>query len=370
MNRNKRFLALLLFTVMSCFLTACSGVEPDYRDNGKEEGSTVVEKLTLDEIWQTWDSVLKASYNNVQLDSSIKLEKPEEIGPMTFVQAELTDREIGRIYDDLVPDMKKKYYSYEKNTIPPGPEYNDPDTGLHLGVGTNGFISYIKNDKVGEGNSEETIFLDREYEDRTFHLRDGEISLSRAAELAEELENRWEKIVKNVYSHRLRKVEVCPSEQSSNIKELVFHFEKCYKGVNILTTRRTTESGDEKPLNVDYIPCYDDMVTVSSVKEAEGLNSNAGIVKLKTETKSDKIISLQSAIQLFSDEMAGYHVNEVKKIELSYRLCNEKGESCRHLAGDEYKASPCWVFWMSEGNYTEEFAMVDCDTGKVDYIKN
>lgn len=381
MHRNKCFIGtyfiIFLLAAVTGILVSCSEAEPEHEDRDKnkiiEESLPVLEKKSPDEIWRTWDPVLQASYDNVWLGPQIRLEKPEEIGVFTFEQRELTEEEQDRVLTEFVPDRQKKYESRPENVNPPGVEYDNPVTGEHLGVGTNGFVYYMKNDKVSaaeQGELEETIFLDRKYKNKSFRLRDGKISIKKAVKLAEQMENRWEKTVEAECSHRLRKVEVYASEEDEDIKNLVFTFEKCYKGVSILTAKSTVEDGEKGLLSEEDVPYYDDKVIVSSVKEAEAFSSNAGLIKVKTEEKSGEILSLRSAIQLFSDKIEGHFIHEVKSIKLSYRFCNEEGENCQLLEGTEYKAHPCWVFWMDEEPDMEEFALVDCSTGEVKYVRN
>ena len=146
MHRNQPVIALILIIVV-CFTSSCSAVEPDYQNDTSEVSEAVIEKQSIKEIWETWDAVLQESYDNVQLDTQIQLEMPEVVGAMTFVQRELTDIEQNRVFAEFVPDMKGKYYTYSEKVSPPGPEYDNPGTGEHLGVGTNGFVYYVKNDK-------------------------------------------------------------------------------------------------------------------------------------------------------------------------------------------------------------------------------
>lgn len=366
--------SLLLLLCLSILLQGCNGLEPQNNAVSNEEQSELIKKETLDEIWSTWDETLSFQYENIDFVEGIKLEKPEEISVSKFVQAgNVLDSE-KQIFDTFLSGkMKKKYYRKNPNTDPPGPEYVDSKTGEQLYLGDMGFLYYIKNFAAEgyEEDSNETIYLNRKYEDREVELRDGKILLSEAVLLAEKMTTKWKKITHDEFDVRIHKVEICNSKNNKEKKVLVFYFEKCYKGVNTLVERKTLWTDADTPLALEYIPCYDDKVTVSSCEEADVFLTNTGIVKKKeTVTVLDKIISLESALKILQERMAGYHKNTVKKIALSYRFCNPKGETCKHRAGEEYETSPCWVFYFNEEVNKEEFALVDCQTGAIDYIRN
>lgn len=368
----KRSLMIILF--FSILLQGCSGLEPQSAPVSSEEKNELIQKRTLDEIWSTWDETLSSQYENIDFVEGIKLEKPEEVSVSKFVQEGNVLEYEKRIFDTFSSGkIQKKYYCENPDTDPPGPEYVDSKTGEQLYLGNMGFCYYIKNFAAEEYEEDvnETIYLNRKYEDKEIELRDGEILLSEAVILAEKMTTKWKKITDDEFDVRVRKVDIYNSTQYKGKKVLVFSFEKCYKGINTLVERKTLWTDADVPLTLEYIPCYDDKVTVSSCKEADAFLTNTGIVKKKeTVTVLDKIVSLESALKLLQERMAGYHKNTVTKIALSYRFCNPKGESCKHRAGEEYETSPCWVFYFNEELNKEEFALVDCQTGAIDYIRN
>ena len=46
------------------------------------------------------------------------------------------------------------------------------------------------------------------------------------------------------------------------------------------------------------------------------------------------------------------------------------GKESEHEAGEKYTTSPCYLMLFSEKENQEEFALVDCKTGTVDYVRN
>ncbi len=392
--KRESFAFLPSVLLAACVLSSCSGLEPESNrgDEGKDlvqTGGSVqmqtedpVQMQTLDEIWDEWDEALQEDYENLSFEDGIKLEKPEEIGIFNFVQSDdILDYE-SAIDAEFVPKKRwdEKYYEKNPKTSPPGPEYVNKKTGEMLLLGNQGFINYVRRKEAQEYDSDspdvETVYLDRDYSDRKISLRDGDIMLSDALRLAERMAAKWEKAVPQDLESRPRRVYICPSTIADGKYVLYFLFEKCYKGVNILTENRTIKRPNDEPLSVQYLDWADDGIVVASCKEAETFLSQGGIVEKEGESEELKtIVSLKSALRLLEDKMAGYHMNSIRKIALSYRFVELPREDKPEYqgsfpGGSRYEARPCWVFYFAEDQGQEEFALVDCKDGAVDYIKN
>ena len=248
------------------------------------------------------------------------------------------------------------------------------ETGERLLLGNNGFINYRKSeesDEIEEENLFETVWLDRKYEDKTYQLQDGTISLKQAVELAKKEEEKWEKTVtKNVLKSRPSKVDVYKNGEDGSVF-LRFCFRKTYHGVEELVQKKLMESADTKSLSVEYADCYDDQIVVSSCKGADSFLSNKGVMYEAGKQKEIKtVLSLQSALKLVSKELPSYHGYHISKISLCYRMCSDAGKESEHEAGEKYTTSPCYLMLFSEKENQEEFALVDCKTGTVDYVRN
>ena len=370
MTKSIRLLPVLLVTVLS--VTACQSPQ----DSAKNDRRDTVQKESIDTIWSTWDETLKESHNNIYFEKDLQCEKPQEVAVYQLEQAGDVDKKAEQIRREYVPDKEfdKKYYKENPNTVPPGPEYVNEKTGQTRLIGDNGFINYSKssddtNYLDGAEDVAKTIFVNRPYTDEEITLKDGTITLSQAVEKAQKEENKWKKLSGDECGTRPKKIEILPAADGGEGKAVKISFEKTYKGIGILTEQKTTETSQDKPLSVDYLSFFDDTVTITSVHGIERIVSNAGAVHQKTvERKLDQIVSLKSAIQIMGKELAAYHDFKVSHIELCYRYVNEKIE--RNDAGNIYTTSPCWVFYINEEQYKEEFILVDCETGKMDYIKN
>lgn len=366
---NKKIFLLILLS-LSCMVTACQKEE---KADKEEQG---LKKQSLDTIWNQWGDTIKNCDKNIVFDGKIQCEKPEEVAVNLLVQVDAILEKKEQIRKMYVPDKQfdRKYYKENPNTVPEGPEYINEKTGQMWLIGNNGFLNYSNHsdDQNYDGDAvEKTVFVNRSFQDETVELKDGKIALSQAIAMAQKEEDKWREVTGDVCEARPKKIEILPSAKGGKEKALCIYFEKSYKGVGILTEYRTLETSADKPLSVDYIPCYDDVLTITSVKNVERILSNAGAVKCeKVERKLDKIISLESAIQIMEKELAQYHEFTISHIELCYRYLNDKGEKCLHEAGDEYRTSPCWVFRLNEEKNKEEFVLVDCETGKMDYVKN
>ena len=369
----KQYIHLLPVLFMTLLLaTACQST----RESTKNDTQNTVQKESIDTIWNTWDEALKESYNNIYFEKNLQCEKPQEVAVYQMEQAGNVDEKAEQIRKEYVPDKEfhKKYYKENPNTVPPGPEYVDEKTGLTWIIGDNGFINYSRssddtNYLDGEEDIEKTIFVNRPYQDEEVALKDGKIMLSEAISMAQKEKEKWEKLSGDECSARAKKVEILPAADGGEEKALKISFEKTYKGVGILTNQKTLWASQDKPLSVEYLSFFDDTLTITSTKGVERFISNAGAVHRKTtERKLDRIVSLKSAIQIMGKELASYHDFKISHIDLCYRYVNKNIK--RNDAGSVYTTSPCWVFYINEEQSKEEFILVDCENGKLDYIKN
>lgn len=370
MKRYIHLLSALLIALV--FLTACQSPQK----STPKEAQSQVQKESIDAIWNTWDETLKENYNNIFFEEQIQCEKPQEVAVYQMEQASNIDQKAEKIRKEYVPDKEfdKKYYKEDPNTVPPGPEYVNPKTGRVFILGDNGFINYSRSSEETkyvdeEDKIEKTVFVNRPYKDEEIVLKDGKITLSKAIDMAQKEENKWKKLSGDACDARAKKIEILPAADGGDAQAVKIYFEKHYKGVGILTDQRTTETSQDKPLSVEYVPCFDDALIVTSVQRVENFVSNMGAVHQKTVVrKLDQIVSLKSAIQIMEKELASYHDFKISHIELCYRYVNKITK--RNDAGTLYTTSPCWVFYINEEPYKEEFVLVDCETGKLDYIKN
>lgn len=367
-----------ILLLLSCVLavSGCDGeneledVPEDVQENDRErrtemEEESLMKRQTLDEIWDTWEEALKREYKNIELPAGLHLEKPEKIGVFRFVQSDdILERE-EQIFDEFIPKKRRveKYYKENLRAQPAGPEYVNEKTGEHLYLGNTGFFNYQRNDRVEEYDDTEileTVYLNRPYTDKTYRLRDGKISLEKAVKLAEKMVERWERAAGHEFETRVRKVDVYSAKDREK-QVLVFSFEKCYKGINIMTDLESNEVDPD-----DTVLCCDDRVTVASCSRAESYLSTEGIIYKKgTIQELKQLVSLESALKQLEGKIAG----QMTRIALSYRMCNPKGAWCRHEAGTEYVAKPYWVFYFCEETGEEAYAMVDCQMGNLDYVK-
>ena len=108
--------------------------------------------------------------------------------------------------------------------------------------------------------------MDRKYEDKTYQLQDGTISLKQAVELAKKEEEKWEKTVaKNVLKSRPSKVDVYKNGEDGSVF-LRFCFRKTYHGVEELVQKKLMESADTKSLSVEYADCYATVPVLQSTR--------------------------------------------------------------------------------------------------------
>ena len=100
------------------------------------------------------------------------------------------------------------------------------------------------------------------------------------------------------------------------------------------------------------------------------LQREAYLKQARKQKEIKTVLSLQSALKLVSKELPSYHGYHISKISLCYRMCSDAGKESEHEAGEKYTTSPCYLMLFSEKENQEEFALVDCKTGTVDYVRN
>lgn len=365
----------ILFVILAIIL--CVGC--DYIQSPEEaagENKNDLQYVNMDGLRRELADIRSTSFENLDIKNCAFFDVPDKMYEAKLLQAgDLLQKE-NQIFESYVPKktFKKKYYKKNPNSSPPGPEYENTETGERLLLGNNGFINYRKSEKsdeIEEENLLETVWLDRKYENKTYQLQDGTISLKQAVELAKKEEEKWEKTVtKNVLKSRPSKVDVYKNGEDGSVF-LRFCFRKTYHGVEELVQKKLMESADTKSLSVEYADCYDDQIVVSSCKGADSFLSNEGVMYEAEKQKEIKtVLSLQSALKLVSKELPSYHGYHISKISICYRMCSDAGKESEHEAGEKYTTSPCYLMLFSEKENQEEFALVDCKTGTVDYVRN
>lgn len=364
-----------LFIILAIILCMGCGYIQSPEDTSSENKKDI-QCVNMDGLRQELASIQSKSFENLDIKDCAFFDVPDKLYEAKLLQADDLLQKEKQIFGAYIPQkrFKSKYYKKNPNSSPPGPEYEDTETGERLLLGNNGFINYRKSeesDETEEENLLESVWLDRKYENKTYPLKDGIISLKNALELAKKEEEKWEKAeTKNVLKSRPSKVDVYKNGKDGSVS-LRFCFRKTYHGVEELVQKELMESVDTKPLSVEYADCYDDQIMVNSCKAADSFLSNEGVMYEREKPKEIKmILSLQSALKLVSKELPSYHGYHISKISLCYRICSDAGKKSEHLAGEKYTTSPCYLMLFSEKENQEEFALVDCRTGSVDYVRN
>ena len=92
--------------------------------------------------------------------------------------------------------------------------------------------------------------------------------------------------------------------------------------------------------------------------------------------KYDKVISLQTAAEIVSTELAEYAKYKVVRINIENRLVRTNNlaninEECLnsvdYTKGNTYESEPYWVFYFDVTEGREIYAMVNCISGKFEF---
>ena len=174
----------ILFVILAIIL--CVGC--DYIQSPEEaagENKNDLQYVNMDGLRRELADIRSTSFENLDIKNCAFFDVPDKMYEAKLLQAgDLLQKE-NQIFESYVPKktFKKKYYKKNPNSSPPGPEYENTETGERLLLGNNGFINYRKSEKsdeIEEENLLETVWLDRKYENKTYQLQDGTISLKQA----------------------------------------------------------------------------------------------------------------------------------------------------------------------------------------------
>ena len=99
----KQYIHLLPVLLMTLLLaTACQSA----RESTKNDTQNAAQKESIDTIWNTWDEVLKESYNNIYFEKDLQCEKPQEVAVYQMEQFGNVDEKAEQIRKEYVPDKE------------------------------------------------------------------------------------------------------------------------------------------------------------------------------------------------------------------------------------------------------------------------
>ena len=162
----------ILFVILAIIL--CVGC--DYIQSPEEvagENKNDLQYVNMDGLGRELADIRSTSFENLDIKNCAFFDVPDKMYEAKLLQAgDLLQKE-NQIFESYVPKkrFKKKYYKKNPNSSPPGPEYENTETGERLLLGNNGFINYRKSEEsneIEEENLFETVWLDRKYENKTY----------------------------------------------------------------------------------------------------------------------------------------------------------------------------------------------------------
>ena len=236
-----KYTHILLFMLAIILCAGCDYIQSPEEAAGESQKD--LQYVNMDGLRRELASIQLTSFENLDIKDCAFFDVPDKVYEAKLLQAgDLLQKE-DQIFESYVPKkrFRKKYYKKNPNSSPPGPEYENTETGERLLLGNNGFINYRKSEKSDEVDEEsllESVWMDRKYENKTYQLKDGTISLKQAVELAKKEEEKWEKAAaKNVLKSWPSKVYVYKNVEDGTVS-LRFCFRKTYHGVEELVQKK------------------------------------------------------------------------------------------------------------------------------------
>ena len=367
--------------ILICFLAGCSA--QSYEDAGQ------VEKMTLDELKenknQELSKIQNLEFDNLTFQHVDDFRVPDEIGKYKVMIIDHFEDKAEELFEKYIPESV-----YQKGNItdggeyyPVGPDFNDPESGLHVGVGCIGFFNYFRDsnssivDIIGNDALEEySLLCEKEKMDTG---ENGENN--NTIEIVTRVENFVDDFCSTTsYPDDLEPVMIAIHKDENGEKiyqsDLRFIFKDTpvnYMGCKL--------PGDEEQ-EIPYFPaatCY-----LNKDFEIEYFCVQCAFEEKDTIEKYQEIITPSQAAQILSEKLSDYRKYNVKGMELVYcpkRIKDvdnkEQNEMHRKNAGwalacsyDEWEFIPCWAFYFSTISQKEMYGLVDVKTGEAVYIEN
>ena len=385
--KKNLYLYIILSTFILSTLVGCAKTPQEVKDEiNKKQGFTEkitntnpdLEYDTIDHIFESINDVKTQSFDNLKFTHEFEINKPDEIREMKFHQInnfldnykEVTKHFVGNSFNE-------KYLNLDLNGIPTV-EYNDKGKKIYFVMRGKGYVCYISDiqyefyeESQNDVTKVEEISLMQEYEDKSFELRDGNMKISEAVNLAQDyVEQTISKY--DTFQWIPSNVIICKDDKGRYLYDI--YFIKAYKNLYLSTTY-----SKNKDIKTPYMAIYENNVMIAAKDSPIFFRNNSGIIECEETIQDyDKIITFECATKLLSKKLSSYKEYEVQYVSLENKLVFKGNRKDLDIiygpynfqADNDYESKPCWTFYLDLTPGGGVYAMVDCITGEIEFVDN
>ncbi|WP_455719535.1 hypothetical protein [Agathobacter sp.] len=361
---------IIMFIILTCMfiMSACQKVPDEVKKNMEQYGKNGYQNdrdntyCSVDELKNISMADMEVHDKNIIFPSKVDFSNLEEVGEMTFKFQQNYTEYMSYYCEQFGIDSSLKTISEGALEGDSGEVVDDNKVKKYLYISESGVISYMASNFYDEENisnsmvDTEKIYLSRgDGTDKKIKFRSGEADISEEVEFAETMSK---KIIKGVdgFSTEVRTIHLL--ENNENEQYAIMNLQLKYKGMILDFFGggiESTEDGLGKVSNMDnYIN-----IGLSDKNEISRLSAN-GILRVEKYNRKDKVIDLQTAINIFENEMASFNKVDVCEIEPVYMLVpiyDVAGGEYYAKGGNEVKAIPVYSFLIKYGNDDSEIGI-------------
>lgn len=380
--KSKKLIALFLTASMLCgFQSAPKEVQKNVAQEKEMNSKHQIEKKTAEEQNDSDYATLEeisANVKNLNLDEDCVVQIPN-VKSCGILEMQSLDN-----FGKNNPDIIKKFVNNtfesqncDENTQKSSrePEYGYDEKGnTYCDILDSGFFYYTNRDDLDLN----TLTLEKEYdtflgcEEEEYEMKDGSLTVSKAIQRAEQFLEEWQKQTGDG-EHRLYKCSVYKDEDHFLY---CLQFQKTQDQIPIMhLTPKTSDlpkKAFQKTFGMDCMEVY-----IDSCKESPFCVSNQYMLeKLKERETYAQIFTLEAALQRLNDMHTECRKSRIKSISLEYLPFSEEEElkngeiPALQEPGEKCLLKPVWLIQANSKERNEIYAIVDCKTGDVSYVKN
>ena len=362
-------LAALLLTGCQATPSSVKNKAKDYT-NSKDITTGKEEFVSVDHLLDNMDSLLKASYQNMILADTIRIEQPQSVSVLQLENPKnlATPENVKKLskvvlgtnkYDHLI-----KNYKNEKWAVGDTYGFNyDSRTDSSGDIDNAGF--YVMNTKLyllGAYGIQNIYHPDWGIPLGDCTLNGKKCSLTKQYQYVENWAKKNGNVIEKMYDDfHVKTIYKCKSD---GIEYLSFDVCKYYKGIPF----------DD----ISYPPNVLEICTLGKPKIESLRNNNYSYTIKKEEPHNDKLIGLKRALALAESHMSGTHKYNIVDIDIKYTICQATKTTYTDDGKEKitisYEARPVWSFIMDNKEHqtrnilwSRKFINIDMITGNVDY---
>ncbi len=305
-------------------------------------------------------SLKNFSTKNISASDDLVLTFPKKVYSGKYICTSGYQRNARKLFSHYVSDYSQKNETLNENTYPTGPDYLDPETGLEMSIGCNGFFSYNTEDfdtkKYFPQNNNKLIktysYNELDSDDH-YTLKGGkDISVSEARRLAQEFADDFVGMADFGNGLRVSRINLYKTGQEYYYQ---IDYSQSVNGMDILNyTPKYVGSDIVAPMSIAFL--VSDRVADFAV--------NSLIEPYKTK-EVKRITDPEDATERVSRRLAKNMSLRLKRVSLEYCLkrignlqeSKDGEETDREIAGystfyqaDLYEVTPCWILSVIQGS--------------------